>query len=82
MPSHGNLFFISQVGTSKALASRLHSLLASCGIYLDLADTRSCEPEDLSKEYLVVTIASTWWDEGKLPENVADGSWKSLLTLG
>ncbi|KAK4804600.1 hypothetical protein SAY86_004417 [Trapa natans] len=69
-PSRGKLFFISQTGTSKALASRLHALLASCGIHLDLADIRSYEPEDLSKESLVLIIASTW-EDGKPPDNAS-----------
>lgn len=69
-PSRGKLFFISQTGTSKTLASRLHSVLASCGLHFDLADIRSYEPEDISKESLVLIVASTW-EEGKPPDNAA-----------
>ncbi|OWM80840.1 S-adenosyl-L-methionine-dependent tRNA 4-demethylwyosine synthase [Punica granatum] len=67
-PSRGKLLYVSQTGTSKTLASRLGSLLASCGLHLDLLDVRNYEPEDLSKETLVLVIASTW-EEGKPPEN-------------
>lgn len=64
----GKLLFISQTGTSSALARRLFSLLASNGLPFDLVDPQSYEPEDLSKESLVLIVASTW-EDGKAPEN-------------
>ncbi|KAG7587107.1 Flavodoxin/nitric oxide synthase [Arabidopsis thaliana x Arabidopsis arenosa] len=67
-PSRGKIFFISQTGTAKALAQRLHELCASNDIAFDLVDPRSYEPEDLPKETLVLFIASTW-DGGKPPKN-------------
>ncbi|CAH8258223.1 unnamed protein product [Arabidopsis lyrata] len=67
-PSRGKIFFISQTGTAKALAQRLHELCASNDIAFDLVDPRSYEPEDLPKENLVLFIASTW-DGGKPPKN-------------
>ncbi|XP_010428527.1 PREDICTED: S-adenosyl-L-methionine-dependent tRNA 4-demethylwyosine synthase [Camelina sativa] len=67
-PSRGKIFFISQTGTAKALAQRLHELCASNDIAFDLIDPRSYEPEDLPKETLVLFIASTW-DGGKPPKN-------------
>lgn len=67
-PSRGKIFFISQTGTAKALAQRLHELCASNDLAFDLVDPRSYEPEDLPKENLVLFIASTW-DGGKPPKN-------------
>lgn len=64
----GKLFFFSQSGTSGALARRLSSLLASNGLPFDLVDPQGYEPEDLSKESLVLIVASTW-EDGKPPEN-------------
>ncbi|CAA7042666.1 unnamed protein product [Microthlaspi erraticum] len=66
--SRGKIFFISQTGTAKALAQRLHELFAANDIAFDLVDPRSYEPEDLPKESLVIFIASTW-DGGKPPQN-------------
>uniref|UniRef100_A0A1J3K4W2 tRNA 4-demethylwyosine synthase (AdoMet-dependent) n=1 Tax=Noccaea caerulescens TaxID=107243 RepID=A0A1J3K4W2_NOCCA len=66
--SRGKIFFISQTGTAKDLAQRLHELCAANDIAFDLVDPRSYEPEDLSKESLVIFIASTW-DGGKPPQN-------------
>ncbi|KAF8103256.1 hypothetical protein N665_0188s0202 [Sinapis alba] len=66
--NRGKIFFISQTGTSKALAQRLHDLLASNDIAFDLVDPRSYEPEDLPKETLAIFIASTW-DDGKPPKD-------------
>ncbi|CAN1835769.1 S-adenosyl-L-methionine-dependent tRNA 4-demethylwyosine synthase [Linum perenne] len=62
----GKLIFVSQTGTSKTLADRLHGLLTSNGISFDVVDVKSYEPEDLAKESLVVIIASTW-EDGKPP---------------
>ncbi|KAF8024342.1 hypothetical protein BT93_F1509 [Corymbia citriodora subsp. variegata] len=64
----GKLFFISETGTSRALARRLFSRLASDGLPFDLVDPQRYEPEDLSKESLVLMVASTW-EDGKPPEN-------------
>ncbi|KAL0724200.1 hypothetical protein Bca4012_038799 [Brassica carinata] len=64
----GKIFFISQTGTSKSLAQRLHDLLASNDLAFDLVDPRSYEPEDLPKETLAIFIASTW-DDGKPPKD-------------
>ncbi|KAL5777995.1 hypothetical protein ACOSP7_010921 [Xanthoceras sorbifolium] len=66
-PRKGKLFFISQTGTSRTLAERLHSRLTSLGLPFDLVDPRNYEPEDLPKETLVLIVASTW-DDGKPPE--------------
>ncbi|ESQ27622.1 hypothetical protein EUTSA_v100183040mg, partial [Eutrema salsugineum] len=66
--SRGKIFFISETGTSKVLAQRLHELCASNDIAFDLVDPRDYEPEDLPKENLVLFIASTW-DGGKPPQN-------------
>ncbi|KAK3030561.1 hypothetical protein RJ639_039591 [Escallonia herrerae] len=67
-PRRGKLFFVSQTGTSKALAQRLFSLLASNGLTFDLIDPQTYEPEDLHKETLVLFVASTWQD-GNPPPN-------------
>ncbi|CAN8234680.1 unnamed protein product [Cochlearia groenlandica] len=66
--ARGKIFFISQTGTAKALAQRLHELFASNKIDFDLVDPRSYEPEDLPKETLAIFVASTW-DGGKPPPN-------------
>ncbi|XLR29497.1 hypothetical protein S83_057397 [Arachis hypogaea] len=55
----GKMLFVSQIGTSKALATRLCDLLESKGVVLDLVDARNYEPESLPKENLVVLVAST-----------------------
>ncbi|KAL0801875.1 hypothetical protein Bca101_057051 [Brassica carinata] len=68
--SRGKIFFISQTGTSKSLAQRLHKLLKSNGVAFDLVDPRSYEPEDLPKETLAIFVASTW-DGGKPPKDGA-----------
>lgn len=65
-PRTGKLFFISQTGTSKALARRLLDLLAANGLAFELVDAASYEPEDLPKEALVLIVASTW-DDGQPP---------------
>ena len=62
------LFFVSQTGTSKTLARRLHNHLASNNLHFDLIDPQNYEPEDLFKEKLVIIIASTW-EDGKAPQN-------------
>lgn len=67
-PNKPKLFFISQTGTSKTLAHRLHNLLASNNLHFDLIDPQNYEPEDLFKEKLVIIIASTW-EDGKPPQN-------------
>ncbi|CAN7052899.1 hypothetical protein IGI04_027953 [Brassica rapa subsp. trilocularis] len=64
----GKIFFISQTGTSKALAQRLRDLLASNNIAFDLVDPRSYEPEDLPKETVAIFVASTW-EGGKPPKD-------------
>lgn len=60
------LIYITQTGTSKTLAYRLHKFLASKGLLLDLIDVKDYEPEDLAKENLVVIVSSTW-EDGKPP---------------
>ncbi|XLR29588.1 uncharacterized protein [Arachis hypogaea] len=55
----GKVLFVSQIGTSKALATCLCDLLESKGIVLDLVDARNYEPEALPKESLVLLVAST-----------------------
>lgn len=64
----GKLFFISETGTSKALARRLFDLLNSNDLAFDLVDLNHYEPEDLPKETLVLIVASTW-EDGKAPAN-------------
>ncbi|XP_004499150.1 S-adenosyl-L-methionine-dependent tRNA 4-demethylwyosine synthase [Cicer arietinum] len=56
------ILFISETGTSKSLANRLHRFLALNDVAFDLIDGRSYEPEDLSKETLILIVASTWED--------------------
>ncbi|KAH7524088.1 S-adenosyl-L-methionine-dependent tRNA 4-demethylwyosine synthase [Ziziphus jujuba] len=65
-PRKAKLFFISQTGTSKALAVRLFDLLTSNNLAFDLVDPNHYEPEDLPKENLVLIVASTW-EDGKAP---------------
>ncbi|XLR17628.1 hypothetical protein S83_010739 [Arachis hypogaea] len=60
--TRGKILFVSQTGTSKNLAQRLHNLLASNGVVFDLVDAQSYEPEDLPKETIVLIVASTWED--------------------
>jgi tRNA wybutosine-synthesizing protein 1 len=67
-PDKPKLFFISQTGTSKTLAHRLHNLLATNNLHFDLIDPQNYEPEDLFKEKLIIIIASTW-EDGKPPQN-------------
>ncbi|XLR36983.1 hypothetical protein S83_021643, partial [Arachis hypogaea] len=55
----GKILFVSQIGTSKALATCLCDLLESKGVVLDVVDARNYEPEALPKENLVVLVAST-----------------------
>lgn len=62
------IFFISQTGTSKTLATRLLDLLNSKDFAFELVDPRNYEPEDLPKEKLVLIVASTW-EDGKAPSN-------------
>lgn len=64
--SKPKLFFVSQTGTSKALAQRLFDLLAINDLAFDLVDPKDYEPEDLPKETLVLIVASTW-EDGKAP---------------
>ncbi|WCJ35173.1 S-adenosyl-L-methionine-dependent tRNA 4-demethylwyosine synthase [Euphorbia peplus] len=64
--TRGKLFFISQTGTSKALAQRLHILLQLNDLSFDLIDPNHYEPEDLPKETLVLIVASTW-EDGEAP---------------
>ncbi|KAL0017181.1 hypothetical protein SO802_004250 [Lithocarpus litseifolius] len=66
--SKPKLFFVSQTGTSKALAQRLCDLLAINDLAFDLVDPKDYEPEDLPKETLVLIVASTW-EDGKAPES-------------
>ncbi|KAK1256732.1 hypothetical protein QJS04_geneDACA024040 [Acorus gramineus] len=63
-PSRGKIFFASETGTSKTLASRLSAFLRSEGLDLDLVDPADYEPDDLLRETLVVFVASTWEDGG------------------
>ncbi|KAK2660526.1 hypothetical protein Ddye_007059 [Dipteronia dyeriana] len=66
-PRKGKLFFISQTGTSKTLAERLHSHLTSLDLPFELVDPRNYEPEDLPKETFILIVASSW-EDGKPPE--------------
>ncbi|KAF5445093.1 hypothetical protein F2P56_034171 [Juglans regia] len=66
--SKAKIFFVSQTGTSEALARRLFDLLSSNSLSFDLVDPKDYEPEDLPKESLVLIIASTW-EDGKPPPN-------------
>ncbi|KAK1256731.1 hypothetical protein QJS04_geneDACA024043 [Acorus gramineus] len=62
------IFFASETGTSKTLASRLSAFLRSEGLDLDLVDPADYEPDDLLRETLVVFVASTLVD-GEPPRN-------------
>lgn len=64
----GKILFLSQTGTSKALAQRLHAFLALNDLSFDLIDPKDYEPEDLSKETLVLIVASTW-ENGEPPQS-------------
>ncbi|KAK4276589.1 hypothetical protein QN277_014719 [Acacia crassicarpa] len=64
--TRGKILFVSQTGTSKSLAQRLHQLLAANDLAFDLVDPKDYEPEDLPKETLVLIVASTW-EDGKPP---------------
>lgn len=66
--SKGKIFFISQTGTSKTLAQRLHAFLTVNDLSFELIDPKDYEPEDLCKETLVLVIASTW-ENGEAPQN-------------
>ncbi|XLU41579.1 hypothetical protein S245_036393 [Arachis hypogaea] len=55
----GKILFVSQIGTSKALASCLCHLFESFGVVTELVDARDYVPEALPKENLVVLVAST-----------------------
>ncbi|KAL6574316.1 S-adenosyl-L-methionine-dependent tRNA 4-demethylwyosine synthase [Orobanche hederae] len=69
-PKRGKLFFISQTGTAKTLARRLHACLTLNDLPFDLVDPKDYEPEDLCKESLVLIVASTW-ENGGPPDNGA-----------
>ncbi|XP_020206829.1 S-adenosyl-L-methionine-dependent tRNA 4-demethylwyosine synthase [Cajanus cajan] len=56
------ILFLSETGTAKSLARRLHRLLASNGVAFDVVDCQHYEPEDLPKETLILLVASTWQD--------------------
>lgn len=56
------ILFLSETGTSKTLANRLHRFLALNDVVVDLIDGRNYEPEDLPKETLILIVASTWED--------------------
>ncbi|KAK2452393.1 NADPH-dependent diflavin oxidoreductase [Trifolium repens] len=60
------ILFISETGTSKSLANRLHRFLSLNGVAFELIDGRSYEPEDLPKETILLIVASTW-EDGKPP---------------
>ncbi|CAN4122839.1 unnamed protein product [Withania somnifera] len=64
----GKIFFLSQTGTSKTLAKKLHTLLNLNGFEFKLVDPKDYEPEDLHKESFVLIVASTW-EDGKAPKN-------------
>ncbi|KAI9113268.1 hypothetical protein K1719_015793 [Acacia pycnantha] len=64
--TRGKILFVSQTGSSKSLAQRLHQLLAANDLAFDLVDPKDYEPEDLPKETLVLIVASTW-EDGKPP---------------
>lgn len=71
------LFFISETGTSKALAHRLLNVLNSNELAFDLVDPEDYEPEDLFKESLVLLVASTWEDGGPPPHAKFFANWLS-----
>ncbi|XP_058725296.1 S-adenosyl-L-methionine-dependent tRNA 4-demethylwyosine synthase [Vicia villosa] len=56
------ILFLSETGTSKTLANRLHRFLTLNDVVVDLIDGRNYEPEDLPKETLILIVASTWED--------------------
>lgn len=73
--SRGKLFFVSRTGTSEILARRLLRLLATCGLSFDLVHPKDYEPEDLSKETLVLIVASTWEDGNPPPDAGFFSNW-------
>ncbi|KAL6317929.1 hypothetical protein AAG906_030973 [Vitis piasezkii] len=73
--SRGKLFFVSQTGTSEILARRLLRLLTSCDLSFDLVHPKDYEPEDLSKETLVLIVASTWEDGNPPPDAGFFSNW-------
>ncbi|CAH9091555.1 unnamed protein product [Cuscuta europaea] len=66
--SRGKIFYLSETGTSRALAHRLHAFLALSDLPFDLIDPKDYEPEDLHTESLFLIVASTW-EDGKPPAN-------------
>ncbi|CAJ2675582.1 unnamed protein product [Trifolium pratense] len=60
------ILFISETGTSKSLANRLHRFLSLNDVAFEIIDGRSYEPEDLPKETILLIVASTW-EDGKPP---------------
>lgn len=67
-PTLPKIVFLSETGTSKSLARRLHRFLASNDVAFDLVDAQHYEPEDLPKETLLLFVASTW-KNGQPPTN-------------
>ncbi|KAL1813078.1 hypothetical protein DCAR_0625360 [Daucus carota subsp. sativus] len=67
-PRKPKLIYVSQTGTCKTLAHRLHALLASSNLLFDLVDSKDYEPEELHKESVVLVVVSTW-ENGSAPSS-------------
>lgn len=66
----GKVFFASQSGTARKLAEKLTWELSTQNLPFELVDPATYEPEDLSKEKLVIIVTSTW-EDGKAPKNAS-----------
>ena len=66
----GKIFFASQSGTARKFAEKLTWELSTHNLPFELVDPATYEPEDLSKERLVIIITSTW-EDGKVPKNAS-----------
>eukprot|EP00252_Welwitschia_mirabilis_P017410 TRINITY_DN3859_c0_g1_i1.p1 TRINITY_DN3859_c0_g1~~TRINITY_DN3859_c0_g1_i1.p1 ORF type:complete len:726 (-),score=97.12 TRINITY_DN3859_c0_g1_i1:406-2583(-) len=69
-PLRGKIFYASQTGTARAFAQKLAKFLQEKQINVEVIDPQKYEPEDISKEELVIIVASTW-ESGKAPANAA-----------
>lgn len=64
------VIFGSETGTAQRLAEKLYQVLLDKNFPVELVNAAVYEPEDLSKERLVLFILSTW-EDGRAPKNAA-----------
>ncbi|KAK1389340.1 tRNA 4-demethylwyosine synthase (AdoMet-dependent) [Heracleum sosnowskyi] len=76
-PRKPKLLYISQTGTSKTLAHRLHTQLSSNNLFFDILDAKDYEPEELHKESVVLIVVSTWEDGNPPSSGRFFGNWLS-----